>query len=172
MAINALSSKASKQLSEIKSLLEIIENEVYSSTSTYLDGSSIGQHTRHVIEFFDELINGYETSIVSYDKRKRNLVLETQKEAAIEKINELAAMLDKPDKKMVLEQTIISAEVLNHKLETTYSRELIYNIEHTVHHMAFIKVAAKEKGVAEKLKPEFGYADSTILNRQEELVQR
>ncbi|MGE0635262.1 MAG: DinB family protein [Bacteroidia bacterium] len=169
MSTTILSFKAGSLLSEIKIFLETISNQVYAAQSHYIDNASIGQHTRHILEFYEELLAGYQTGWISYDKRKRNHQLETEREAAIQKINEICELLNKTDKSLTLEQNIISTGIIQHCVASTYERELIYNIEHTVHHMALIKVAAREKGVSYKLGPEFGYADSTILNKKTEL---
>jgi len=50
-------------------------------------------------------------------------------------------------------------------VETNYYRELIYNLEHTIHHMALIKVGINE--VSCIAVPEgFGIATSTIKFRR------
>ena len=165
MSTAILSLKAGSLLTEIKNFLQAISNQVYAAPCHYIDNASIGQHTRHILEFYEELLEGHKIGCFSYDKRKRDVKLETEREQAITKITELIALLNKPDKSLVMEQGIISAGIIQCCVATTYERELIYNIEHTIHHMALIKVAAKEKGVAYKLSPEFGYADSTIINK-------
>jgi hypothetical protein len=47
-------------------------------------------------------------------------------------------------------------------LETTAKRELVYNIEHAVHHMALMKIGIKEVASYVDLKKGFGVAASTI----------
>ena len=46
-------------------------------------------------------------------------------------------------------------------ISTNYFRELVYNLEHTVHHMALIRVGINEVS-AVKVPEEFGVASSTI----------
>ena len=48
---------------------------------------------------------------------------------------------------------------------STYNREIVYNIEHAVHHMALIKVALKELEV-EFVNEEFGVAYATVQYRR------
>jgi len=48
------------------------------------------------------------------------------------------------------------------KIDTTSTRELVYNIEHAVHHMAIMKIGVREIASYIKLDPDFGIAASTI----------
>ena len=47
-------------------------------------------------------------------------------------------------------------------IATTANRELVYNIEHAVHHMAIMKIGVREVAPYVKLSPDFGIAASTI----------
>ena len=53
------------------------------------------------------------------------------------------------------------------ELTTSLKRELIYNIEHAVHHMAIIKIAIKESLPHIALPEDFGIAYSTIKYQKE-----
>ena len=48
------------------------------------------------------------------------------------------------------------------KMQTNYLRELTYNIEHAVHHMAIMKIGIREVAPYISLPADFGVADSTI----------
>jgi hypothetical protein len=62
---------------------------------------------------------------------------------------------------MTLEQGV---EKVTFKVQTNYFRELLYNLEHSIHHQALIKVAVlKNKNI--QLCSEFGVAKSTIEYR-------
>ena len=71
--------------------------------------------------------------------------------------------LEKNDKKLML-CTFYNNEKL--VIESTYYRELVYNIEHCIHHQAIIKIALLQ--FENKLiNEEFGVANSTIMYRKE-----
>ena len=102
---------------------------------------------------------------MNYEKRKRDLVIEADKDFANRLLQEINANLEKPDKKLLLESNYDehSAEALT--VTTNYYREIIYNLEHTVHHMALIRVGINEVSAIEV--PEgFGVASSTIKYRK------
>lgn len=140
--------------------LSRLTDDEYSRPLAVFNGSSIGQHTRHVIEFFVELEKGYQQGFVDYDNRQRNKTLETDKQSALALLTELAAACNKPDKLLQLSVDFHAAPAAPAMLATTYYRELAFAIEHTVHHMALIRIGI-EQVAAFPLPPEFGMAAST-----------
>ena len=131
-----------------------------------LSNNTIGQHVRHVIELFQCLENGYTESSVNYEKRKRDVAIETDKELALQLLQRIHSNLDRPDKALVLHASYdeLSGEPIS--ISTNYFREVAYNLEHTIHHMALIRVGIKE--VADiSLPDEFGVASSTVKHRKE-----
>ena len=64
------------KLNEIKEILIRIPAGLFTKQKDILSGSTIGQHFRHIIEFYTCLEKGLETGIVSYDERERNVLLE------------------------------------------------------------------------------------------------
>ena len=74
-----------------------------------------------------------------------------------------------PDKylKMVTEMEDESAITL--PVFTTYFREIIYNTEHTIHHLALIKVALIEMQLIDLVDDSFGMAYATIKYKKEKI---
>lgn len=150
-------------LNELKDLLMQLSNSEYSKSCVSLSNSTIGEHTRHVIEMFQCLLVNYDSGIVNYDKRERNHQIQTVTEFAIYQLVVIQNSLDRENKKMQLQQMIDGEEL---HIETNYFRELLYNLEHCIHHQALIKVAVIHNG-AITLKDDFGVARSTIEYRQQ-----
>ena len=141
-----------------------LSNEQYIKPSNVLFNATIGQHVRHIIELFLCLDKGYDTGIVNYEKRKRDYTIETNKQLALDLLHKIAVDIDKADKKLLLEASYdeLSDEFI--LIETNYFREVIYNLEHTVHHMALIRVGITE--VSQVTLPEgYGVASSTLKYR-------
>ena len=133
----------------------------YSQSSKILFNASIGQHVRHIIELYICLYNGYETGTVNYEKRKRDIRIETDKGLANELMQMICNNIDKPDKELLLDSNYDEQSTDSIIVTTNYYRELLYNLEHTVHHMALIRVGINE--VSSITIPEgFGVATSTI----------
>ena len=143
-----------------------LTDEQYVHPCQTLTGATIGKHVRHVIELFQSLQNGYEHGIVNYDSRKRDIRIENEKQLALSLLNEIRAGLNKKDKDLSLETSYDedSGEVVF--IKTNYNREIVYNLEHAIHHMALIRIGINEVSSVE-LPENFGVAPSTIRYRQE-----
>lgn len=128
---------------QLQLLLRQVTPAQYAQPLAVLHNSSIGQHLRHVIEFFEELEKGYESGTVNYDCRQRHLLSQTDPLHAAGRLSGIASTLNRPDKNLQLAVTYHLKEPENVLLATTYYREWVYNIEHTIHHMALIKAGVQ-----------------------------
>jgi hypothetical protein len=146
------------------SLLQL-SNEEYARPSTRLFNATVGQHVRHIIELFVCLEKGYEAGVVNYEKRKRDVTIETDKEFARQLLIGIYRTIDRPDKALLLEANYDEHSDESLLVETNYFREIIYNLEHTVHHMALIRVGINEVSDIE-VPQEFGVAASTIKHKK------
>ncbi|HEU4495841.1 MAG TPA: DinB family protein [Flavobacterium sp.] len=150
-------------LDELINLLRQLPDGEYSMKWSYLSNATIGEHTRHVIEMFQCLSEFYESGLVNYDKRARNIRMETDAGFAIASIEEIKNSLDREDKDLELLQRIDGHEIM---INSTYTRELLYNLEHCIHHQALIKVAVLQSGKI-AVDANFGVARSTIEYRNQ-----
>lgn len=145
-------------LCEIIQLLNQLKDEEYTQKHFELSEATIGQHTRHIIELYQCLFNSYEIGIVNYDLRERNKVIENQTCEAIKAIENLLQKVEKANKQIIIEQGTSTEKF---QIESNYNRELLYNLEHSIHHQALIKVALfKFPHIA--IDKDFGVARSTI----------
>lgn len=151
------------QLSE--SLRQLSDAE-YTQPSSILFNATIGQHIRHIIELFICLEQGYDEGVVNYEKRKRDYRIETERHFAISLLKDIYDKLDKPNKSMILEAEDYTDTMETAAIPSNYYRELAYNLEHTIHHMALVRVGIKEVSSVQ-LPEEFGVAYSTIKYRQQ-----
>lgn len=149
-----------QQLISVKNLLAKITDEQYRNSIVHLGNASIGGHTRHIIELVQCLHKGYENGLVNYVNRNRDLNLESNRMMAILELERLESTDLRPNKTLNLyietEQNSLETQVT-----TTYYRELVYNTEHCIHHLALIKVALLEMGL-QLVDESFGMAYSTL----------
>lgn len=148
-------------LSELTDLLNQLNTQEYTNPVNHLSNATIGQHTRHIIELFQCLINNYETGTVNYDSRLRNRKIETDIKYAVACIESIMLSINKVDIEMLLEQNL---EGQTKQIKTSYLRELFYNLEHCIHHQALIKVAVFDNSKI-LVSENFGVAPSTIQYR-------
>lgn len=148
-------------LLQLTDMLAALPQNQYSQPVAVLNNASIGQHIRHVIELFEELFTGWETGTVNYDNRRRDYVLETNSNMAAQRLSAIAQQAIRHDKPLQLCSAHTNAKDSTVTVPTNYLRELIYNMEHTVHHMALIRIGIQAISVI-RLPENFGVAASTI----------
>lgn len=160
-------------LLEIKSMLKNIDDTNYSSPSVLLSGASIGQHVRHILEFYTCLIAAKNLGVVNYDGRQRNLQLETDVVFAQNQIDEIVLSLPtlEATKPLFLEGNYTHNNNPNTTISTTFGRELAYCLEHSIHHQALIKIGLKELKLDTIINENFGVAPATIRYKQEQCAQ-
>jgi len=150
---------------QLSGSLHQLTDAQYVQPSKTLFNATIGQHVRHIIELFVCLEKGYETGLVNYEKRKRDLAIETDRDFANMLLQTIYTNLEKPNKKLLLESNYDEHSIETLTVTTNYYREIIYNLEHTVHHMALIRVGINEVSTI-TVPEEFGVASSTIKHRK------
>lgn len=148
-------------LNQIKDFLIQINENDYSMPCFELSNSSIGEHTRHIIEMFQCLDRQYASGIINYDMRDRNKQIETSTSFAISQIELLLESIKKPNKDLLLQESGAN-EIIT--VNTNYFREIVYNLEHCIHHQALIKIGLV-LNFDYKIDENFGVAFSTIQFR-------
>jgi len=152
-----------KTLNELTDLLSQLNDDDYCCPCHDLSNATIGEHTRHIIEMFQCLENQYETGIVNYDNRKRDYAIQSNTAFAKDCIATILNQVDKENKELQIQQIVDGEELL---IQSNYQRELLYNLEHCIHHQALIKVAIiQSNSVA--IDQNFGVARSTIEYRKQ-----
>jgi hypothetical protein len=154
-------------LLQLKFVLEQINNNQFSSQLDVLNGSTIGMHVRHVLEFYNCLIHSKNTSQINYDHRKRDALLEVSVDECVKTISKILVFLDEIESDFDIKLSAnysTQNESENVVLSSTFYRELLYNVEHTVHHFAIIKIGLKAIDANLKIDNSFGVAASTIRN--------
>ena len=150
-------------LSQLVNLIDKMEPGQYNSPVNALSESSIGSHVRHIIEFYECLLIGAESGLVNYDARNRNHLLETDSYFALSVLVETINKINKIDcDRMLMLSMDLSADGAPFIVDTTLYRELAYNIEHAIHHMAIIKIGVVFAYPTIVIENNFGVAYSTI----------
>lgn len=152
-----------QNLSENIDLLQQLTNEELTLPFPELRNATIGEHIRHIIEILGVLLDNYDNGTINYDKRKRDIILQSDTKEAIKILEKYRFELDKPNKSLSLANNCFSSTEL---LQTNYFRELLYNLEHSIHHQALIKVALFRLPHI-KIVDSFGIAPSTLEYRKQ-----
>lgn len=155
-------------LSQLENLVNGLQDTQFSTPQKEAFDASIGQHVRHILEFYTCLFEGVEKGEVNYDARKRDKAIEESRAHALKILNSIAKQLNEIETNEPLK---LSAELSGKgnsytTLSTNYERELMYTLEHAIHHMAIIKIIVNLKYVGVELMKNFGVAFSTIAFKE------
>lgn len=152
-------------LAQLSDSIGLLSDEQYAKPCIHLSGASIGQHVRHIIEMFKCLDAGYESGVIDYEKRKRDKRIENEKSLALNELQGIAAWLDRPDRPLLLLTYSDDLSPDHEKIGSNYFREIAYNLEHCIHHMALIRIGICELGNI-PLEENYGVALSTVKYRK------
>ena len=171
--MNNLILSIKQTLNELSDVVALMGDVQFSKPLTIFSGSSVGMHARHIIEFYQCLLSQCENGqIVNYDKRQRDLLLESNLEYFTFTVNILIETLEELDKNS-LDYPLSIRSSLNSItndcehgnadiIGSNLARELHYNLEHTIHHAAFIKIGVLSLMPDAELPKTFGIAPSTL----------
>lgn len=158
---------AKENLMQIEDLLEGLSQEQYTMSADVLSGATIGQHIRHILEFYLLMVSGSFSGTISYDRRERDVQIEVDPKFAISTIKRLLSGIQTLDEglhvKLEADYSISGAS--QNMIISSVGRELAYCIEHSIHHQAIIKTALIAMGLRDFTNEHFGVAYSTIRYR-------
>ena len=130
--------------------------------------SSMGRHTRHALGHIAALLGGIGEGVIDYDTRVRDTDVERCRATAISVGAELSARMisDCADYSDGTIQVIalLSAFGDSIRVQSTLARELVFLLNHTIHHHAMMAAAARALGAA--VPDGFGVAPSTVAHER------
>ncbi|MCB0582649.1 MAG: hypothetical protein KDD10_25445 [Phaeodactylibacter sp.] len=153
---------------QIAQLLEQIHPTVYASPLSLFNGSTLGQHFRHIFDFYDCLLRGAPEGVVDYASRRRDEQMETDPGyagMAFRKLEQACGHLQE-EKTLDIQADFSSLpEAGRPVVGSTVGRELMFAYDHAVHHLALIKIGLKEAQPEALVDEHLGVAPSTIKYR-------
>lgn len=160
----AIQRSAVTLLNQLEEVIAQLEEKEYQQGLDVLSGSSVGQHIRHTLEFFICLIDGRNERVINYDDRKHDHVIESDPKMALSVIQSIIEFLhrDNADFGLTFRANYQIEGEDEVAIQSSFYRELAYNIEHAIHHMALIKIGVRALRETIKLPDYFGVASSTV----------
>ncbi len=157
-----------EKMFELRDVLAQIPDDQFSQPLDILGGSTMGMHLRHILEFYKCLFQSLPGRQLNYDLRQRDREMELAREKCQVCLNQLINELAAQEGDVPLELTADYSgrgQGCEVRIATTFYRELLYNVEHCVHHLAIIKIGMKTINPHLNLNKEMGVAASTQRNR-------
>ena len=149
-------------LDQLVEMLNNLDDKEYSQKLEIFKGTSIGQHTRHIYELVECLVNYQSKEILCYDDRKRDIELEKSRILIISKIDEIRKLLIQIQEDGSIQVKHYLGEMGEVTVDSSTSRELVFVFDHTVHHLAIIRIGIENHFTNIVLPSDFGFTPSTI----------
>jgi hypothetical protein len=166
----AVAAAARAVLNQCDAMVRIVSDAAYVCDSMQIRGGSIGKHLRHTLDHFMAALSPVElaavepSGVIDYDRRERNVPMESDRAEAILAIAQIRDSLARAESKSlnvpVRVRVMLDAAGTQAELLSTLGRELAFAAHHAVHHQAMMRTIAAEMGTV--LPPEFGKAPSTL----------
>ena len=153
---------------QINQLLKLVHPHAYSMPLKIFDGSTLGQHFRHIFDFYDCLLRGTSAGIVDYASRKRNERMEKDPryaEQAYKQLEEACKELREDRPLMVCADFSSLLTDGRPMVGSTVGRELMFAYDHAIHHLALVKIGLKEAMPDVEVDEHLGVAPSTSKYR-------
>lgn len=152
-------------LRALKGVLLDMNDDLFTAPLEVLSDSSIGQHVRHVLEFYLCLLHAKDSGVVNYDARQRDLELQTKVKRAIDTIDHLIHRINanRVNVPLTLKGDHGTEVPQPFEVASNFQRELAFNLEHSIHHQALLKVGLRDLGMS-TAGTHFGVAPSTVRN--------
>ena len=155
-------------LAQLGELIRSIDTTRYTTESRVVAGGSVGKHVRHILDHFGAAVETPGGEAIDYDHRQRGTDVETDRDAALERIDALRAALGALGEDAlaapVTARVMCSCDGACAELGSTRGREIFFAMHHAIHHNAILGAIAIELGF--ELPEGFGKAPSTVNNER------
>lgn len=129
-------------LKQITTILTLLASQLQEKQEQLFIEQRIGAHIRHVHDHFRSLFIGLESGIVDYNLRNRESSEELYLQTCLTEHDKVFAKLNAVDNlvgKIEIISEINCHTTENLQMTSSIERELLYLINHTIHHAAIIK---------------------------------
>ena len=160
---------ATQLIDQIVETIQLIQESDFSRSMPVFNGSTLGKHFRHIFDFFICLVDQCNCSELDYARRKRDPLIETNKEHAIQSfrtVQKAISQLDEGENITVYADFELS-DGSKPSVTSSIGRELMYAYDHAVHHLAIVKIGLKTLDPEFPIDDHLGVAASTVRHQFE-----
>lgn len=150
---------------QIIGLLHAIDSSTYSRPLDVFRGATLGQHFRHIFNFYQCLLNGVDAGTIDYGHRDRDPRLENDPIEAVYAFLEIKnGIMELEEHRLVKVMVDFSTHVDDSRplVSSSIGRELMYAYDHALHHLAIIRIGLQAAIPDLVIDKNLGVAPSTV----------
>jgi len=156
-------------IQQIHDLLNQLDGAAYAKPIDLFKGGTLGQHFRHILDFYNCLVAGALFGEIDYAKRARNPLMETNIEVAKDSFQSILNKLMKlsEDQKLkIVTDFSIDENGERSIVMSSVGRELMYAYDHAIHHLAIIRMGIQTAFPEVVFSESLGVAPSTVKHNK------
>ena len=142
-------------------LIDLLDQAKWIKKNNSINDESVSRHVRHVYNFYECFLRGFNAGKIDYDSRVRDNHFERDISYARTKVSTLIkefSLIDSQDANL---EILLNNSISNSKIDSTLRRELMGLIDHSIHHGHILQIAIKNEFKDIKFKDKF-YSPSTL----------
>ena len=152
-------------LRRLLSLIELLDNKIWTSKISSINNETIGRHYRHIVDFYLQFINGLDSGCVDYDKRNRDISFEENLNFAKSVVEDILHTFSKYNIEDKTLKINMNQSMKSGSINSNVKRELMFLYDHTIHHAHIIQIAVSNEFYYLNFNDEF-YSPSTIESKE------
>lgn len=166
MSISIISA-INSTLNNAKTLLDSLDDEIYIDKSVGPFYSSVGSHLRHLLDFFNCVVEGVSINEIDLTLRKRNETIANNRSIAREEIERVLQRINNLSDDDFSKDILVYDDCGTGKIGISYSLEgiLAQGNSHAIHHFAIISFLLFQLDVRHEIKG-FGYNPTTPIPKR------
>lgn len=156
-----------RQLTEV--LIKLQDGD-YTVQLPVLGGATLGQHFRHILDFYFSLLRDLPSATIDYGCRERNPRIEQERSfamASLQQIGDRVEGLEESRPLTVRADFSDDPSVSRPLVTSSVGRELMYAYDHALHHLAIIRIGIQTLRPDLRLGEKIGVAPSTLKFQRE-----
>jgi len=149
-------------LGQVETILDLIERDSSGRAETTYRDRSLGKHIRHIIDHILAFKAAEKSGLLDYDRRNRGSDIEEDLDTARQFLDSLREWLANAESRSLplrVKSEIDCQASVSELFESNSDRELLYLINHTIHHIAYMRLLMEREGY--QLPEHIGLAPST-----------
>lgn len=153
----------SAHLDDLATLVHDMTDVDYASRPPSGLSGSVGAHVRHCVDHVHVILDRSSGDVLCFDHRRRGTRIEYSRAAAIAALAHCARRLRDEGRDLADRPLTLAADIDHSgrsvRVATSFGRELLYALQHAIHHNAVIAMLLAMRGA--RVPQRFGYAPST-----------
>lgn len=164
----SLLSPIQQDLFRLSMLVNCLDDTLFVKPLQVISGATLGQHVRHMLEFYSCILLDAQGEVICYDNRRRDLLIETDRSVALDVVEQLTEVLNKIiiDARVCVQANYEENDDHAVFLTSSLFRELAYALDHSIHHQAIVKIGLSEMPSILNNLSDLGVAPATIRYKQ------